>query len=92
VTKGQGASAITWTVWSDVTEANIPMNINEEYKNDGVKRFDFQNTTTISYNGAHEHTNLLFLLIHLWLGDWHIQISRINSIIDRRNDENAAKI
>jgi len=73
-------------------EADIPKNINNEFENVGVKQFDFHAVTTISYRGANEQTNLLFLLIHLWPGDWHMQISCINNAIDKRNDENAAKI
>jgi len=92
ITKGQGLNAVTWTVCSDVSEAKIPANINNEFENVGVKQIDFQSATTISFSGAHEHTNLLLLLIHLWPGDWHLQISPINGIIDKRNDENAAKI
>jgi len=37
VIKGQGSSAITWTVRSNVTDANIPENINNEFKNVDVK-------------------------------------------------------
>ncbi len=92
IIKGQGSSAITWTVQSDVTDANIPENINNEFENIGVKRFDFRTVSTISYSGATERTNLLSLLIHLWPGDWCMQISQINSVIDRKNNENAAKI
>jgi len=92
VVKGQGINSITWTVWLDILEAEIPLNINNKYKNVGVKRFDFQNATTISYSGTSEHMNLLLLLIHLWPEDWWAQISHINSIIDKRNDENVAKI
>jgi len=57
-----------------------------------VKQFDFWTATTISYSCADEQTNLLLLLIHLWPGDWYMQISHINSTIDKKNDENAAKI
>jgi len=92
VTKGQGANAVTWTVRHDVTEANVPVGINSEFGTIGVKRFDFRNKTTISYSGANECMNLLLLLIHLWPGDWRVQIKRINSAIDLKNDENAAKI
>ncbi len=92
ITKGQGSSSITWTVWSDVMEADIPADINNKYKNVGVKQFDFQNVTTTSYSGTNEHTDLLLLLIHIWPGDWQNQISHVNSIIDKRNDENATKI
>jgi len=58
-------------MWPDVTAADIPLSINNEYENVGVKWFDFCTTTTVSFEGANERTNLLALLIHLWLGDWH---------------------
>jgi len=92
VMKGQGASAITWTVRHDVTEADIPPNINDEFENIGVKCFDLNNITTISYDGAKEHMNLLFLLMHLWPGDWRMQINHINNAINMKNNENAAKM
>jgi len=65
IIKGQGSNSITWIVQLDVLEANIPANINNEYKNVGVKWFNFQNATTVSYSGVNEHTNHLWLLIHL---------------------------
>jgi len=92
VSKGQGSNVIMWTLQPDVTAANIPLNMNNKYQNVGVKQLNVQTVTTISYNGANEHTNLLCLLIHFWLGDWCTQVSHINSINDKRNDENAAKI
>jgi len=84
VSKGQGLNLITWTMWPDVTVADIPLSINNKYENVGVKQFDFQATTTISFKGANERTNLLALLIHLWPGDWNTQVSCLNSAIDRK--------
>ncbi len=40
----------------------------------GNHGFEFAANHTKSYEDAPEHTNLMFLLIHLWLGDWHAQI------------------
>jgi len=93
VSKGQGSNVITWTVRPDLTAADIHSNMNNKYENVGVKQFDLSTVTTISYSGQMStQANLLHLLIHLWPGDWCTQVSRINNIIDKRNDENAAKI
>jgi len=92
VTKGQGIRAITWKVRGDVTNDDIPAGINNEYREVGIHRFDFTANSTKSYEEAPERTNLMSLLIHLWPGDWHTQIQWLNDVIDKRNDENAAKI
>jgi len=92
VTKGQGAKAISWVVCGDVLDDDLPPGINDEYREVGVRGFDFAANLTRSYKDAPERTNLMSLLIHLWPGDWRMQIRRVNDVISKKNDENSAKI
>jgi len=92
VTKGQGVKAITWKVCGDISDDDLPPGINEEYREVGIHGFDFMANSTRSYKDALECTNLMSLLIHLWPGDWITQIQRVNDIINKKNDENSAKI
>jgi len=75
-----------------VTNDNLPPGINDEYREVGVCVFDFAGNLTKSHEDAPEHTNLMLLLIHLWPGDWHDQIQRVNDVINKKNDKNSAKI
>jgi len=92
VTKGQGVKAITWKVRGDISDDDLPPGINEEYREVGICGFDFTANSTRSYKDALEHTNLMSVLIHLWPGDWITQIQRVNGVINKKNDENSAKI
>jgi len=63
VTKGQGVKSIVWKVSGDVSDANLPLDINAEYQEVGVCGFDFTANNTQSYEDAPQHTNLISLLI-----------------------------
>jgi len=41
VTKGQGIKAITWKVHGNVTNDDLPADINDEYREVGICGFDF---------------------------------------------------
>jgi len=49
VSKGQGMKAITWKVCSNVKEDDVPPLINKEYREVGIRGFNFTANNTKSY-------------------------------------------
>jgi len=92
MTKGQeGVKCITWKVRGDVSDANLPPDINAEYWEVGVRGFDFTANNTQSYKDAPN------VQISCHSSSTSGQVtgvckSNMNDITDRKNDENSVKI
>ena len=85
---GQGSQMIEWTVRKDVDfdEVDPGSRPNVEYRRVGVQGFDFSKLDA-GTTGDRKRLNLLRLLIHLWPGDWRLQLQRINQKIKEYNEQ-----
>jgi hypothetical protein len=61
----------------------------QEFKNNGICNFDFNNTTepSPSRDPRGRRINFLSLLIHLWPGKWQEQLKQLNGRIRLENEE-----
>ena len=86
IVRSSGNRNQVWKVRHDVKKEEA---VDKEYKEVGVKGFDFnKNKVKCGPRNANTRINFLKLLIHLWPGDWREQVRQLNLRIKL---DNAAK-
>jgi Transposase IS4 len=81
---------LTWTVTNDIKKEDVPTS--SEFNTIGIKNFDFRNSVVVCPDGKNKRINFLDLLIHLWPGDWLLQLQYMNKrIIDNNNEATTNK-
>jgi len=70
-----------WKVQDDILAKDLPDCV-PYFKELGIKGFDFGNKRVPEDRGKSHRINLHDLMIHLWPGDWKVQLAFMNGMIE----------
>ena len=69
------SAGLSWTVCHDITASEVHK---EHDTLVGIKNFDFNNKRMKTSGRGLVQINFLDLLVHLWPGDWKVQLTELN--------------
>ena len=77
------SAGLTWKVRNDILHTEVEEN---DVSLIGIRNFDFNNKRMKGSKGL-VRINFLDLLVHLWPGDWRVQLTNLNHKIHHEYKE-----